>query len=116
MEALWTRGRFSIPDIQEAFAAKRRPAYTTVPTTVYGMEENRKIVRRVKRFGHADIFKAAISREQGQGTLIDQLLAWPGSGTRPVIAHFVKTGNLTLEDIKEPEERIRELSQEEKSK
>ena len=35
MEALWTQGELSIREIQEAFPAKRRPAYTTVQTTIY---------------------------------------------------------------------------------
>ena len=35
MEALWTRGACSIREIQEAFPERRRPAYTTVQTTVY---------------------------------------------------------------------------------
>ena len=33
MEALWTQGDLSIREIQEAFPAKRRPAYTTIQTT-----------------------------------------------------------------------------------
>ena len=38
MEALWTQGICSIREIQEAFPAPGRPAYTTVQTTVYRME------------------------------------------------------------------------------
>ena len=34
MQALWSRGALSIREIQEAFP-ERRPAYTTVQTTVY---------------------------------------------------------------------------------
>jgi predicted transcriptional regulator len=33
MDVLWSRGPSSIRDIQESFPEKRRPAYTTVPTT-----------------------------------------------------------------------------------
>ena len=38
METLWTRNECSIRDIQESFPAKKRPAYTTIQTTVYRME------------------------------------------------------------------------------
>ena len=38
MEALWNLGPTSIREIQEAFPAKGRPAYTTIQTTVYRME------------------------------------------------------------------------------
>ncbi len=38
MEALWNRCACSIREIQEAFPESRRPAYTTVQTTVYRLE------------------------------------------------------------------------------
>jgi BlaI family penicillinase repressor len=37
-------------------------------------------------------------------------------GSKPVMAHMVKTGQLTLEDVKEAEEGLRRLSGKEKSK
>ena len=51
MEALWTQGELSIREMQEAFAAKRRPAYTTVQTTVYRLEA-KGVVRRVRKVGN----------------------------------------------------------------
>jgi predicted transcriptional regulator len=115
MEALWSHGLCSIREIQETFPAKKRPAYTTVQTTIYRLETKRKIVRRAKRISNADIFEATISREEGHGSLIDELPALLGGRTRPVMAHFVKSGKLTLNDIKEAEEMLRELSPAEKS-
>jgi BlaI family transcriptional regulator, penicillinase repressor len=115
MEALWTNGPCSIREIQESFLAKHGPAYTTVQTTVYRLENKRKIVRRVKRIGNADIFGATITREQAQGTLIDELLALLGGRARPVMAHFVKSGKLTMEDIKEAEKMLRGLEKKEKN-
>ena len=110
MEALWSRGLCSIREIQETFPAKNRPAYTTVQATLYRIEAKRKIVRRVKRIGHADIFKATITREEAQGTLIAELLELVGGHTKPVMAYFVKSGKLTLDDVKEAERMIRELA------
>ena len=114
MEALWSRGMCSIREIQETFPAKKRPAYTTVQTTVYRMEAKRKIVRRAKRISNADIFEATISREDAQGTLIDELLALLGGRTAPVMAHFVKSGKLTMDDVKEAEKMLRDLTKKEK--
>src|ERR1039458_9506781 len=51
METLWTRGAASIREVQEAFPAKARPAYTTVQTTVYRLETKRG-VRRVRKVGN----------------------------------------------------------------
>src|SRR5271168_458931 len=48
MDALWLRGRASIREIQQSFPEKTRPAYTTIQTTVYRLE-NKKSVRRVRK-------------------------------------------------------------------
>lgn len=115
METLWTRGACSVREIQEAFAESRRPAYTTVQTTVYRLER-KKAVRISKRISNANIFEAAISRDQAQGRLIDELLGLFGGGTKPVMAHLIETGKLTLEDIKDAEKTLRALSSKEKHK
>ena len=39
MEAMWNQGRLSIREIQETFPAADRPAYTTIQTIVYRLEE-----------------------------------------------------------------------------
>jgi BlaI family transcriptional regulator, penicillinase repressor len=113
MEALWTRGPCSIREIQETFPEKKRPAYTTVQTTVYRME-GKKALRCVRRIGNANVFEASISRDAAQNRLIDDLLGLFGS--RPVMARLVKSGELTLDDIKEAEQTIRKLAQKDKSK
>ena len=61
MEALWTHGPCAIREIQEAFPKRNRPAYSTIQTTVYRLEE-KKTLRRVKKISHAHIFEASISR------------------------------------------------------
>lgn len=115
METLWTRGACSVREIQEQFPAKDRPAYTTVQTTVYRLER-KKAVRIAKRISNANIFEAAISRTQAQTRLMDDLLKLFGGGPKPVMAHLIDTGRLTLDDIKEAEERLRELSRKEDGK
>src|SRR4029077_18009662 len=115
MEALWTRGRASIRDIQETFPAKRRPAYTTVQTTVYRLEV-KKAVRRVKKVGNFHIFEAAVSRTAAQRRLVDDLLALFGGRTQPVMAHLIESGKLTLEDVKEAEKVLRKLARKDLAK
>jgi BlaI family penicillinase repressor len=114
METLWSRGESSIREIQEAFPAKRRPAYTTIQTTVYRME-TKEIVRRVKKVGNFHIFAAAVSRSAAQRRLIDDLLALFGGRSQPVMAHLIESGKLTLEDIKEAEKELRKLERKDKS-
>ena len=107
MEALWSRGPCSVREIQETFPAKKRPAYTTVQTTVYRLEV-KKALRRVKKISTANIFEAAVSREAAERRLIDDLLGLFGGRSRPIVAHLIESGSLTLEDIREAEKVLLE--------
>ena len=113
METLWTRGPCSVRELQEAFPKKSRPAFTTVQTMVYRLEV-KKALRCTKRIGKANIFEAVISRQGAQARLIDELLSLFGS--KPVMAHMVQTGQLTLEEVKEAEQELLKLARKEKSK
>ena len=114
MDALWTRGALSVREIQEAFAEKNRPAYTTVQTMVYRLEA-KKAIRRMKKIGNAHIFEAAISRASAQRRLIDELLAFFGGRSQPVMAHLIETGKLTLDDVQQAEQMLRKLAKKERS-
>jgi predicted transcriptional regulator len=114
MDALWTSGALSVREIQEAFPEKNRPAYTTVQTMVYRLEA-KKAIRRVKKIGNAHIFEAAISRASAQRRLIDELLAFFGGRSQPVMAHLIETGKLTLEDVQQAEQTLRKLAKKERS-
>jgi BlaI family penicillinase repressor len=113
MQALWDNGRASIREIQETFPESRRPAYTTVQTTVYRLEE-KKAVSRVKKIGNAHIFEAVVSRNAAQTRLIDELLGLFGGRTQPVMAHLIEHGKLTMDDVKSAEETLRKLSKRER--
>ena len=118
MEALWGKGEtpsreLSIREILDALPAKRKPAYTTIQTTVYRMEA-KGVVRRVRKVGNFHVFAAAITRDAGQRRLIDELLALFGGRPQPLMAHLVETGKLTLNDVKEAEALLRKHSEREK--
>ena len=111
METLWARNECSIRDIQESFPAKKRPAYTTIQTTVYRMEA-KGIVHRLKKVGNFHVFAPAISREAAQRRLMDDLLALFGGSGQPVMTHLIESGKLSLEDVKEAERMLRDLRKE----
>ncbi len=113
MEALWARGASSIREIQESFPEKRRPAYTTVQTTVYRLE-GKGAIQRVKKVGNFHIFEASVSRDAAQRRLIDDLLALFGGRGQPVMAHLIESGKLTLDDVKEAEKTLRKLEAKDK--
>jgi BlaI family transcriptional regulator, penicillinase repressor len=113
METLWTQGESSIREIQEAFPAKGRPAYTTIQTTVYRLE-GKKVVQRIRKVGNFHIFAASVSRDAAQRRLVDDLLALFGGRTQPVMAHLLESGKLTLEDIKEAKKTLKRLERKDK--
>ena len=106
LEALWVHGKASIREIQEAFP-KPRPAYTTIQTTVYRLE-GKKAVRRVRKIGNAHIFEPIVSKESARHRLLDEILSFFGGKPQPMMAQLAEAGKLTLEDVKELEELIKE--------
>jgi len=115
MEALWTKGQCSVREIQESFPQKRRPAYTTVQTTVYRLEV-KKALRRVKKISTAFIFEAAVSREAAERKLIDDLLGLFGGRSRPIIAHLIESGSFTREDVRGAEKILLEHERKDEKK
>jgi BlaI family penicillinase repressor len=114
MEALWTKGEASIREMQEAFPAKKRPGYTTIQTMVYRME-TKKVLRRVRKVGNFHMFAAAVSRDAAQRRLVDDLLAMFGGQSRPVLAHLIESGKLTLEDVEYAEKTLKALKEGDKA-
>ena len=115
MEALWSRGPCSVREIQESFPARKRPAYTTVQTTVYRLEA-KKVLRRTRKIATALIFEAAVSREAAQRRLVDELLGLFRGRSRPIMAHLIQSGSLTLEDVRDAERALLKLAGEEDQK
>ena len=111
METLWTRGEASIREMQEAFPEKKRPGYTTVQTMVY-RPEAKKAVRRVRKVGNFHVFAATVTRDAAQRRLVDELLAIFGGQSRPVVAHLIEAGKLTLEDVEYAEKALKGLKEE----
>ncbi len=113
METLWTQGACSVREVHQAFPERSRPAFTTVQTTIYRLE-SKKALRRTKRISNANIFEAVISRDAAQRRLIDDLLILFGGRTKPVMAHLIQSGKLTLDDIKDAAQLIRALARKDK--
>jgi len=113
MEVIWEQGPCAIRDILASFPARKKPAYTTIQTVVYRMEA-KNLVRRVKKIGNFHIFEALISRKAAQRRLIDELLAFFGGSSQPVVAHLIESGKLSLEEIEDAEKTLRTLSRKEK--
>lgn len=109
MGAVWALGAASVREVQEQLPEHKRPAYTTVQTIIYRLEE-KGAVRRIKKIGNAHIFEAVVTRKAAHGRLIDELLNVFGGSPRLLMAQLVETGQLTLEDIRELEGTLATLA------
>src|SRR5260221_11005247 len=96
LEALWTQGKASIREIQEAFP-EPRPAYTTIQTTVYRLE-GKKAVRRVRKISNAHIFEPTVSRDVARHRLLDEILSWFGGRAKPLMAQVAGAGEVAMND------------------
>jgi predicted transcriptional regulator len=113
LEALWTQGKASVREIQEAFP-EPRPAYTTIQTTVYRLE-TKNAVRRVRKIGNAHIFEPVVARDVARHRLLDEILSFFGGRAQPMMSQLAEAGKLTLDDVRELEKTIRKLDRQQKT-
>ena len=105
LEQLWGLGPCSVREILDNLPEQDKPAYTTVQTMIYRLEE-KGVISRVKKIGNAHVFQANITRRAVHLRLIGELLNVFGGNATPVVSHLVDAGKLTLADIKEFEKRL----------
>jgi len=102
MQICWKMKSGSIREIQEALPNDRKVEYTTVQTIVYRLEK-KGALKRTKKIGNAHIFEPALNQKTAIGSLVDDFLALFGGSAEPVMSHFIESGKLTLEDLKQLE-------------
>lgn len=105
LDKLWDLGPSSVREIQEALPEEKRPAYTTVQTMIYRLEQ-KGAVKRAKKVGNAHVFEAVITRKAVLKRLITDLLDMFGGSPASVMSHLVETGKLTLADVRMIEKQL----------
>jgi predicted transcriptional regulator len=105
LEKLWTLGPSSVREIHASLPDERQPAYTTIQTMIYRLEE-KGAVKRVKRIGNANIFEAVCTRKAVHRRLISDLLDLFGGSATPVMSHLIESGKLTLADVRALEKEL----------
>jgi predicted transcriptional regulator len=108
MQVLWDEGPRSIRELLEMLPGKRQPAYTTVQTLVYRLED-KGAIRRTRKIGSAHIFEAVVSRHAAQRRMLDDLLKVFGGRAQPLVSHLVESGKLSLEDIEAAKKQLNEI-------
>ncbi|HET9180126.1 MAG TPA: BlaI/MecI/CopY family transcriptional regulator [Terriglobia bacterium] len=105
LQKLWDLGPSSVREVQQSLPHEERPAYTTVQTIIYRLEE-KGAVRRVKKIGNAHIFEAALTRRAVYRRFINDLLELLDGSPALLVSHLIDTGKLTLADIRAIEEEL----------
>jgi predicted transcriptional regulator len=103
MEVLWRAGELSVREVHDELS--KDSAYTTVQTILQRLEQ-KGAVRRTRKVGNALMFEAAITRRSVYRRLIDELLGLVG-GSQPLLAHLVDSGQLSIDDLKALEKKVR---------
>jgi BlaI family transcriptional regulator, penicillinase repressor len=114
LDALWSHGKASIREIQEAFP-EPRPAYSTIQTIVYRLEA-KGALRRVRKIGNADIFEPLIAREVTRHKILDEILSFFGGQAQPMLAQLAEARKLTMDDVRALEQKVAELDSQEKAR
>lgn len=99
LEQFWKRGTSSVRAILEGLSEEERLAYTTVQTIVCRLER-KGAVRRVKKVGNAQLFRAVIDQKQFRNGLVRDLLNLFDGSARLLVSNLLVTGSLTLRDLK----------------
>lgn len=114
LEAFWKLGKASIREIQEVFPDPR-PAYTTIQTMVYRLEQ-KGALRRTRKISNAHIFEPTVERDVARHGLLDDILSLFGGRAQPMMAQLAEAGKLSLDDVRELERIIRKRDRGQKAK
>ena len=106
MQYVWDLGEAAVREIQEAIPASKRPAYTTVQTILTRLEE-KGAVKRTRKIGNAHLFVPVLTKKRMYERLVDELLDLFGGSPEPLVSHLVDSGRLSLDDLKQAEERLK---------
>jgi BlaI family penicillinase repressor len=115
MEVLWSQGPCCIRDILDAFPPRKKPAYTTIQTTVYRLEA-KKALRQSKKVGNVHVFEPIIARNAAQRRLVDEFLSLFGGRAQPLMTHLIESGRLTAEDLKEAQNTFQKLARKDQTR
>jgi len=94
-----------VREIHSSLPEQNRPAYTTIQTMIYRLEQ-KGAVRRVKKIGNANVFEAEFTRKAVHRRLISDLLELLGGSAAPVMSHLIEVGKLTLADVRALEKEL----------
>src|ERR1700740_75828 len=99
LEQCWSLGACSVREILERLPGDEQVAYTTVETLVMRLEA-KGALRKVKKIGNAQIYEAAIERNDLRSNIVRELLDLFGAPHRLLVSELIDSGAITLKDLK----------------
>lgn len=113
LKVLWSQGPCSVKQIQEALAATRGLAYTTVMTMLTIMT-NKKYVRRTKS-GGGNVYTAAIEQDAASNNMLQDLVERVYDGSVPaVMQQLLETSDLDAQELEAIRQLIRRKQKEQR--
>jgi predicted transcriptional regulator len=109
MDIFWEQGGLSVREVHGALPVPR-PAYTTIQTLI-GRLETKGALKRIRKIGNAYLFEASVSRDSVQKRALDEFLALFGGRPKLLMARLAESGKLTLEDVQDAEQHLRDIAQ-----
>lgn len=110
LAVLWEKGSATVREVHEILNASKPTAYTTVLKFLQIMNEKGLVERDSTNKAH--IYRAALSQEQTQKTLVGELLekAFRGSALK-LVQHVLETKPASAEELAEIRQMINEAEE-----
>lgn len=109
MNVVWSRDQVTVQDVVDAIP--RELAYTTVMTTMKILED-KGFIARGKKIGRAYSYKALVSCASASSTTANEMANRFFDGSvKSMVLSFIKTQQITAEELAELRDAIVELEQ-----
>jgi predicted transcriptional regulator len=101
LNIVWSLGQATVRDVYETLLKRRHIAYTTVLTMMRILEEKKGYLRKWNR-DRAYVYEPTIPQDQVRSEMTRDFVDRVFEGaTKPLMAHLVKNGRLSLKDLEE---------------
>ena len=113
MEEVWRRGLATVAQVHRELAKRRKIAYTTVLTTMQGLE--RRGMVRHEQAGKAYVFHPTITREEYTKASVNRLVHDLFGGEREaLLCHLLGAGKITHKELEEIRKMVARASEQER--
>lgn len=112
MQFYWRMDEATAPEIHQQISSKREVSYSTVKTIIDRLEKKRAL-KRNRQQGRTIFYAAAIEKNQLRRPMIKDFIDRVFLGkSQPLVAHILEEEELSLEDIHNLENILKERKKE----